>query len=209
MIATTRELLSGRVRPENLKKLLNNEIAFSGRYKQADFLLDAKTVMQGNPSVGGFQGWVEEISRQRSLRSANGLIFEMQIGSHLTRLGEYIVKISTTGTGRDAIDMVSKTTVYTAKKSFTALAGPSGRPELQRINRAKNVLGPAHRTALEEGKALSLAIETAEVLPQALLDCMAGKNPLSTKLRALQLDQFIADAWGNEAPSTLEQMVLI
>ena len=101
----------------------------------------------------------------------------MQIGAHLTRLGEYIVKISTTGTGRDAIDMVSQTTVYTAKKSFTALAGPPKLSEIQRINNAKVVLGTGHTTALREGKPFSLAIESGEIIPQELLDWMATKNP--------------------------------
>lgn len=174
---TTLERLSDRVRPENLKKLLNNEIAFIGGYKQADFLVDARTIMQGNPNVGGFQGLVQELSRANDIPGAGGFIFEMQIGALLTKLGEYVVNISTTGTGRDAIDMVSKTTVYTAKKSFTALAGPSSRSEIQRVEKAIGVLGRGYDTAVKEGKPFSLAIQTGEVIPQRLLDWMASKNP--------------------------------
>jgi len=171
------ELLSGRVRPENLKKLLNNEIAFSGGYNQADFLLDAMTIVRGNPNVGGFQGLVEELSRSQDISGANGFIFEMQIGVHLTKLGERIVEISTTGSGRPGIDMVSERLIYTAKKSFTALAGPPSRSEIQRINKVKSILGKGLDTALKEGKPFSLAIQTGETLPQTLLDWMASKNP--------------------------------
>ncbi|MBT64937.1 MAG: hypothetical protein CML13_17190 [Puniceicoccaceae bacterium] len=105
----------GIVDPQLLGKALNKTDVFTGAYKQADLLIDAKVILEASPNIAGFDRLLRAIGKANN----PGFLFELRGARKLASAGETVLEVATEGLS--ATDLRTATHLVQAKLTATRL----------------------------------------------------------------------------------------
>ncbi|MBU6175412.1 MAG: hypothetical protein KGQ60_16510, partial [Planctomycetes bacterium] len=140
------------VDPAILTKTLGATAAFSGAYKQADLLADAKKVLDSTPNASGFDRLFKELRDAQNYESAKGYLYELIAARRLTDSGEAVLDVSTKGL--IATDLRSSTHLIQVKFSadtLFAFVQKKGRGGFVEGKRKAEELGLGYKIVISEG----------------------------------------------------------